>query len=242
MLSAIKFERSIASRLGSLVVSTLAHGGLGFAVVAGSAHLKNISPGVEVTFRPSLLAPPAPAALAVRAQRRARPTRLKIPAKVVLLQPNRMPVPEPPESTNTGYPGDEAENGVEGGVIGGVVGGSVGGQANGRRAAPEGPPVLLGAGMTRPVPMGECSPSGTRPKPATPEQARQMSITGTVLVEYIVYSDGSVGQITMRNKGPLILFDAVRIWLQECSFSPSLSGTRPIAVRVIQPFVFQTSG
>jgi outer membrane biosynthesis protein TonB len=69
-----------------------------------------------------------------------------------------------------------------------------------------------------------------------------MSITGTVLVEYTVHPDGSVGEISMRNNGPPILFGAVKKWLEECSFSPSLSGVKPIPVKVIQPFVFQMKG
>jgi len=113
-------------------------------------------------------------------------------------------------------------------------------RAGGQIAAPEGPPVLLGAGMTRPMPIGECSPAGTRPKPITPEQARRMSITGTVLVEYTVHSDGRVGEISMRNNGSPILFDAVEKWLVDCAFSPSLSGTKPIPVKIIQAFVFRT--
>ena len=69
-----------------------------------------------------------------------------------------------------------------------------------------------------------------------------MSIIGTVLVEYTVHSDGSVGEISMRNNGPPVLFDAVKKWLEDCPFSPSLSGTKPIPVKVIQPFVFQING
>ena len=161
----------------------------------------------------------------------------------MLLQPSRLPVLDKLAAPTVTHDfDDDFGGGVEGGVIGGVVGGTVGGDVGGQLAAPEGPPVLLGAGMTRPLPTGECSPSGARPKPITPEQARRMSITGTVLVQYTVHSDGRVGEISMRNDGPSILFDAVRKWLEECSFSPSLSGTRPIPVRVIQPFVFQMNG
>ena len=210
MFFGIKSERSIASWLGPLVVSTLAHGGLGFAVVALTVdrrHPKETRPGIDVTLRPPPLPPPPPAAQAVPVSRKARPTTLTIPARV-LVQPDRMPVPEPPESTTTGYP-DDGEQGVEGGVIGGVVGGVLDG-AGGQLAAPEGPALLLGAGMTRPMPRGECSPSGARSRPITPTQARQMSIIGTVLVEYTVHPDGSVGEISMRNNGPPVLFEAVK--------------------------------
>ena len=246
MFHGIKTERSIASWLGSLVASMLAHGGLGFVVLAGDvdrAQLTKISPAVDVTLRlPPLPAPPPPAVHPARVQRTVRPTTLKIPAKVPL-QPAPSRVPDKlPEFTATRDADDYEEGAVEGGVIGGVIGGVVGGQLGGEIGGSEGPPVLLGAGMTHPMPSGECSPAGTRPRPITPEQARRMSVTGTVLVEYTVHSDGRAGEISMRNNGPPILFDAVKRWLEECSFSPSLSGATPIGVKVIQPFVFQTSG
>jgi len=244
MFHAIKSEGRIAKWLGSMLVSTLAHAGLGFVVVAGSlerAPVKNIGRGIEVRLHPLPL-PAPPAAPPAHQQRTARPTKLKVAN--LPLQPSRIPVPDKlPESTITDSALDD-EGGVEGGVIGGVIGGvlgaMLGGGAGGQIAAPEGPPVLLGAGMTRPMPIGECSPAGTRPKPITPEQARRMSITGTVLVEYTVHSDGRVGEISMRNNGSPILFDAVEKWLVDCAFSPSLSGTKPIPVKIIQAFVFRT--
>ena len=51
--------------------------------------------------------------------------------------------------------------------------------------------------MTKPILKGECAPGGQRPKPPTPEQARQMGISGTVLVEYVVHSDGHVGEVAL---------------------------------------------
>ena|ERR1700682_127831 len=72
MFYGIKHELSIAKWLGSLVVSILAHGGLGLAVVAGSIErppLKYISRDVDVALSVPRLAPPPPALHGVRPQR-----------------------------------------------------------------------------------------------------------------------------------------------------------------------------
>jgi hypothetical protein len=34
------------------------------------------------------------------------------------------------------------------------------------------------------------------------------------------------------------LFEAVRGWLTSCTFQPSMQGSRPIPVKIIQPFNF----
>jgi len=100
--------------------------------------------------------------------------------------------------------------------------------------------MILGAGMSRPSAQGDCAPGGTRPRPPTPEQARQMGISGMVLVEYVVHSDGHVGEVALKNPtAPPILFGAVKQWLESCSFQPSMQGSRPIPVKIIQPFIFE---
>jgi TonB family protein len=100
--------------------------------------------------------------------------------------------------------------------------------------------MLLGAGMSRPSPVGDCAPGGQRPKPPTPEQARQMGVTGTVLVEYVVHTDGTVGNVLLKNPtAPPILFESVRQWLATCHYTPSMAGGRPIPVKIIQPFIFR---
>ena len=64
--------------------------------------------------------------------------------------------------------------------------------------------------MSRPLPTSDCQP----PNPLAPEQARTMGIHGMVLVEYVVHSDGHVGEVSLKNPtAPPILFDAVKTWL-----------------------------
>jgi TonB family protein len=89
--------------------------------------------------------------------------------------------------------------------------------------------------MTPPHQTSDCRPN----KPAMPEQARQMGITGTVLVEYVVHTDGRVGEIKLKSaNAPAILFEAVQHWLAGCPFTPSIAGGRPIPVKMVQPFKF----
>ena len=67
-----------------------------------------------------------------------------------------------------------------------------------------------------------------------------MGITGIALLEFVVHSDGHVGEVLLKNPtAPPILFNAVKQWLENCQYEPSMQGTRPIAVKIIQPFVFK---
>ena len=67
-----------------------------------------------------------------------------------------------------------------------------------------------------------------------------MGVVGTVLVEYVVHSDGHVGEIGLKNPTAApILFQAVKQWLETCNFTPAMQGAKPIPVKIIQPFIFR---
>lgn len=237
------FEQIISGTHGgpgrgsSMLVSALVHGlfvAVAFAFTYYRGHAPKTEEPVMVTFR----APPPPPLPLVGHKPRTPRQAPKRPAAprlqpFALLQPTRMPKPEkPPDLPEQDDADEDAEGGVEAGMAGGAVGGAALGQPGGQG---EGPPVLLGAGMTRPLPGPECRPA----KPPTPEQARQMGITGLVLVEYTVHGDGHVDNVALKNpNAPPILFEAVKTWLQNCPFTPSIAGGRPVAVKMIQPFHF----
>ena len=233
-------------RASSFAVSVVVHGGVIALVLVASIVKANLpkEEAVAVVFKappPPPPPPPPPAGKKKSTPRETpkRPITPKVPNQII--QPKEVPKTEaPPEpAPDDGADEDEGvEGGVEGGVVGGVVGGVLGGTLGGTLGGDgEGPPVLLGAGMSRPQPTAECRPS----KPAAPEQARQMGITGLVLVEYVVHSDGHVGEVNLKNPtAPPILFEAVKSWLLGCPFKPSLSGSKPIAVKIIQPFTFKS--
>lgn len=89
---------------------------------------------------------------------------------------------------------------------------------------------------TSAMPRPACAPL----KPFAPEQAVVMQLTGTVLVEYTVYADGRVGEISLsKSSAHPALEEAVKSWLDGCAFSPALARGRAISLRVIQPYVFK---
>ena len=92
----------------------------------------------------------------------------------------------------------------------------------------------LGAGMTPPV---FACPT---PKPPTPGEARRRGITGIVLVSYVVRADGRAMLVHLKNPdAPTVLFAAVHDWLRSCRFTPATQNGQPIAVKIVQPFIFR---
>ena len=243
MFDGITTETKTGGRkVSSLAVSLIVHGGVIVLALVGSA-IKAALPkeeAVQVVFKAPPPPPPPPPASKKKATPRP-PEKKPITPKVMpqqIIQPKEIPKEEPPPPEEKPAEDDSDDEGVEGGVEGGVAGGVVGGVLGGvvGGTGEEGPPQLLGSGMTPPRPTSECRPA----KPAAPEQARQMGITGLVLVEFVVHSDGHVGEVVLKNPtAPPILFEAVRTWLLGCPYSPSMQGSRPIPVKIIQPFTFK---
>jgi TonB family protein len=228
-----------ALRGSSILVSIAAHGALvavALALAYYKVHAPKTAEPVVVTFRaPAAPPPPLAGHRSTRApretpKRRATP---KVPPTSIVQPKERSQkeAPDPPPEENDAAVEDVADGAADG-AVGGIAGGLVGGQLGGQG---EGPPVLLGAGMTRPVPTSACQPN----KPSTPEQARQMGITGLVLVEYTVHGDGHVDTVVLKNpSAPRVLFEAVKTWLEQCPFTPSIAGGQPVAVKIVQPFRF----
>ena len=244
MFEGITTEGKTGARsASSFMVSVVLHGSvIGLALVASivKANLPK-EEVVQVVFKAPPPPPPPPPP-----KKKSTPQQKKVPliprtqpTPNQIIQPKEVPKVEETESPPDDSDDDGVEGGVEGGVVGGVVGGVLGGVVGGTLGGTvdaEGPPVLLGSGMSRPQPTADCRPS----KPVPPEQARQMGITGLVLVEYVVHSDGHVGEVVLKNPtAPPILFEAVKSWLLGCPFTPSISGTKPVAVKIIQPFTFK---
>jgi len=61
-----------------------------------------------------------------------------------------------------------------------------------------------------------------------------------VLVSFVVHSDGHIGEVELKNPtAPPILFDAVKNWLLGCPYTPSMMGGKPMAVKMVVPFIFK---
>lgn len=86
------------------------------------------------------------------------------------------------------------------------------------------------SGMTRPQRDANCTPD--KPPAA-------VSGHGTLTVEYVVHSNGRVGQTVLRGgDAPKALFKAVRAWLRSCPYMPALRDGRPVPAQVVESFTF----
>ena len=175
-----------------------------------------VSPGVEAPPPPPPPPPPAPPAAAKGA-----------PKPIVTTPANALaaPVVEPseiaPEVTRVASAGvvGGVEGGVEGGVVGGIVGGLVGTVAPPPPpppppppAAPKGP-VRIGGQLTAPALL-------KRIEPVYPEMASAAQLTGLVILEATVGTDGCVDSVrVLRSRHPFLDKAAVEA-LKQWQYSP----------------------
>ena len=151
--------------------------------------------------------PPAPAALA-------RPH-----APVEVVRPLTAPAFTAPidvpdrivaEQADLGGDADGVPGGVEGGVPGGVVGGVIGGIVGRVPAAPPEPPgaVRVGGQVAAPKLVHTV-------RPEYPEVARMAHLSGIVVLEAVVGTDGRVESVKALNANPVLeqaAIDAVAQW------------------------------
>jgi len=93
-------------------------------------------------------------------------------------------------------------------------------------------PVLLDerSGMSRPQRGPHCTPD--KPPAAVPG-------TGTLSVEYVVQSNGRVGETVLKGgEAPKALFKTVRVWLKSCPYTPAMRDGKPVAVSLTESFTF----
>jgi protein TonB len=154
--------------------------------------------------------PPAPKAAARAPEARPQPTATS--------NPNAAPIEAPaaitPEPAWAGY--DEGvEGGVEGGVAGGTLGGIVGGLIDAPAPPPPPPappappqPVRIGGQISAPELLH-------RVEPIYPEIAVMAKVTGTVILEAVVATDGTVESVKVLRPVKFLdqaAIDAVKQW------------------------------
>jgi hypothetical protein len=100
-------------------------------------------------------------------------------------------------------------------------------------APPQETPMALAdqAGITRPQRGQNCTPE----KPPA-----VVNGGGTMTVEYVVHSNGRVGDVTFKGgDAPRALFTTIKVWLQSCPYTPATREGRPVAVSMVESFSFQ---
>jgi protein TonB len=160
-------------------------------------------PSSEVTFARFTPPPPPPAPAPPKPAAPKPVVKPPTPMPKELVQPEKTPdvvtttpVPEPEPST---APAGGVEGGVEGGVPGGVAGG-----------VPSMEPLRVGGDVAPPEILQRL------PKPEYPTLARNARIEGIVILEAVIRSDGTVGNIKILRDLPLgcgqAAVEAVRQW------------------------------
>jgi periplasmic protein TonB len=164
--------------------------------------------------------------------------------------------PEPAGGTDTG-PGDAMNGvpgGVEGGVAGGVVGGEVGGEIGGELGGVKGGEVGgvvggqiggtgtgtagEGTGGDQEPPSGPLRVGGNvkapvaidRVKPDYTDSARKAKITGTVIVEAIIDTNGNVRDVRVIKGLPMGLGEQAEEAVKKWKFKPGTLNGEPVSV------------
>ena len=150
--------------------------------------------------------------------------------------PPAAPVPqvaEVPETSLEAFDISEIR-GVEGRVVGGIIGGVVGGLLS---APPPPPPpaepIRVGGNISLPE-------NTRRVEPQYPAVARAASVSGIVILEAVIGSDGRIADVKVLRSVPLLddaAIEAVRQW----EYTPTLLNGVPVSVIMTVTLNFQLS-
>lgn len=216
---------------GSKVISLALHA-VFVTLIAGIPLLHVVSELPEVPTIMAFVAtpvaappPPPPPPLKEAARPAARPELDELESSAALAAPTEAPSgvkPEPMTGRAEALAGVEGgvEGGIEGGVPGGIVGGIVGG------LVPPAPPPLRAAARpapVRPVRVGgqiEAPALVHRVEPTYPDIAVDAKLTGLVILEAIVDTDGCVESVRVLRSRHSFLDRAAVDALKQWRYSP----------------------
>jgi protein TonB len=195
-----------------------------------------VAPSPEPPAPPPPPPPPAPPLAAVPAQPQPVPTAGQFAAPVEAPSEVRPERAGPPVVDSSAA----VLGGVEGGVAGGVVGGVVGGMVSPVPPPPPPPPspvapavVRIGGKITAPALLH-------RVEPVYPDVASMAQLTGLVILEATVNTDGCVDSVkVLRSRHPL-LDKAAKDALMQWRYSPLVLNGIPTAFVLTVTFNFST--
>jgi len=200
-------ERSLPSKIVAIVVhTTIIAALLVIPLLRVADQLPAVVPTVMAFVAPAPVAtpPPPPPPPAPAVARQAAPVRTASPDAAPVEAPAQI-APEPPASHTADAAGvlGGVEGGVPGGVVGGVLGGLVTSAAPPPPPPPPPPPVARG-----PVRIGGQIKSPAlvkRVEPVYPEVAAVAQLSGIVILEATVNTDGCVEAVkVLRSRHPLL--------------------------------------
>jgi protein TonB len=192
-----------------------------------------------VVAPPPAPAPPPPPRLArsVAPKRRA----LAVVAKLVMPRviPNRVARPSEEPSGNDLAAAIVPDAGVPGGIPGGQPGGVIGGALTGAAppppidSAPKGP-IRIGRGVKQPrLIFG--------PDPVYPVLARQARISGAVVIDAVIDTQGNVVEMRTVSGQPILALAAMEA-LRHWKYEPTILGGEAIPVELLVTLTFVSKG
>jgi protein TonB len=195
-----------------------------------------VAPSPEPPPPPPAPPPPAPAPAAVPAQPRPVPTAGQFAAPVEAPREIRAePAGAPAVESSAGVLG-----GVEGGVAGGVVGGIVGGIVSPVPPPPPPPPAPVAAAVVRIGGKITAPALLHRVEPIYPDVASMAQLTGLVILEATVNTDGCVDSVKVLRSRHQLLDKAAKDALMQWRYSPLVLNGIPTAFVLTVTFNFST--
>jgi periplasmic protein TonB len=190
---------------------------------------------------PPLAPAPPPLAAARSVAPKTRTSTVLATLVVPKVIPNRIaPVSEEPNARDL-EAGIDLGAGVSGGVAGGIPGGQLGGVLGGASAGPV-RPAAIESSPKAPIRVGgKVKPPQVlfAPDPVYPILARQARITGAVVIDAVIDTQGNVVEMQAVSGQPILAraaMEALRRW----KYEPTILGNEPIPVRLLVTITFES--
>jgi periplasmic protein TonB len=186
-------------------------------------------------------APPPPSSLPVA--RSAAPKRSDLSTERQFVTPRIIPrqvgraIEEPGgnDLESAALPGEGAPGGVPGGLAGGVIGGSLSGPA---------PPSSIDSAPKSPIRVGGAVKAPRLifgPEPVYPILARHSKISGAVVIDAVIDTQGNVVEMHPTSGNPLLLIAAMEA-LRHWKYEPTILGGQAYPVRLLVTITFELQG
>jgi len=198
-----------------------------------------LNPTLLVPIPPAAPPPPAASTRSIAPKRKVSPVAGKLLAPTVI--PHRVAqLSEEPDASDLApaiLPGDGVHGGVPGGQPGGVIGGVLSG------AVPPAPAAINSA-PKRPVRVGQGVKAPRLilgPQPVYPILARQARISGAVVIDAVIDTQGNIVEMRTVSGHPILALAAMEA-LRHWKYEPTILGGEAIPVELLVTLTFVSKG
>lgn len=186
---------------------------------------------------------PSPPPLSLAPARSAAPKRSALSVERQFVAPRFIPrqvarVTEQPGENDLGaatLPGEGVPGGVPGGVAGGVIGGGLSGPV---------PPAPIDSAPKEPIRVGGAVKAPRLiygPEPVYPVLARHSKVSGAVVIDAVVDTQGNVVDMRIVSGNPILVMPAMEA-LRHWKYEPTILGGKAFPVRLFVTITFALKG